>query len=90
MESKNAATSHTMAFLSDGTSASSNPSSVSWTDLIIVFDQPIIVSNLRIHFEDGAAVIYAPIKIEPRFAIIKFEGGLANKVVDIEFEPLAK
>lgn len=86
IEARNVATSHTMAFLADGSSIT-NPSSnkVIWTDLFIVFDSPITVSHVRIHFEDGATVVSYPIKIEPRFALIKFERELTDKIVDVEF-----
>jgi hypothetical protein len=87
MQNENVATKYTFAFLSDGTSITDMPNNtkIAWSDLIVVFDRPTAATNLRVRFDSGGSLVYQPVRIEPRLAIIRFEGSLADKVLDIEF-----
>ena len=85
IQNDNVATRYTFAFLGDG--ATANPAdhhNIKWSTLVIVFDQPLTVSNVRVRFESGGSLIYSITKIEPRLGIIRFEGSLADRVIDIE------
>jgi hypothetical protein len=87
MQNENVATKYTFAFLSDGTAITDMPTNkrIAWSDLIVVFDRPTSATNLRVRFDSGGSIVYQPVRIEPRLAIIRFEGSLADKVLDIEF-----
>jgi hypothetical protein len=55
-----------------------------WTLLVVVFDRPIPVDHFRVNIE-GPSPPSIDIRTRlPRFALIIFEGPLANRIVDVE------
>jgi hypothetical protein len=87
LQNENIAAKYTLVILLDN-AATTNPSDqdkIKWSQLVMVFDRPMSATNLRIRFDNGPSLVYHPLKIDPRFAIIQFEGSLAGKVLDIEF-----
>jgi len=85
LQTDNVAIHYTLAFLLDGTSATEPTKAlVKWSNLIIVFDRPISSTGLRTRFDSGASLIYEVTKMSSRLAIIRFEGSLAEKAIDIE------
>ena len=67
----------------DDGATSADPKRVKWTLLVIVFNRPLTVQNLRILFE-GGSLPYEIRHLTPRDAEILFEGSIGDKVIDVE------
>lgn len=85
MARENIATKYTFAFLQDGTTTSDTGKGISWSDIVVVFRPAVTARSVRARFESGPELIYTLITIDPHLAIVRFEGSLADKVIDLEF-----
>jgi hypothetical protein len=71
-----------LQFTQDG-AESSDPRQVKWTLLILTFERPPTVTNLRVSFE-GGNLPYETKGLNSRNAIILIQGTIADKIVDVE------